>query len=177
VLGADNPSVKIAFKNLQKSVKKYQVLLDKNSEQLSVQLAREYDKLAQALFEGGKLSANPSYIEEGTYTLPKGYEKFTEAQALLGEIDNQAAVIRQGKTGSHTYGKIIDYQNRFKQLLAEYAANNAGESGKVALLNKRLNAIMKALKEADRRSNLLKKKAGPTSEEDIQKMRDVLKGY
>ncbi len=180
VLGATNPSVVVAFQDLQKRVATYQQLLQNNKEHLSVQLSREYDKLANALFEGGdvtKLAAEPAYIPEGSYSLPEGYANFTEARSLLAEIDNQAAVIKNGRTGVQTYGKIIEYQDRFKTILAEYAAKNPGESGKVKELNDQLNAIMSGLKRSDSRSNLLEKNAGPTSAADIQKMRDVLNGY
>ena len=180
VLGATNSSVVVAFQNLQARVAKYEQLLQNNKAQLSVKLAREYTKLANALFVNGdvtKLAAEPTYIPEGSYSMPVGYANFTEARSLLAEIDNQAAVIKNGKTGIQTYSKIIEYQDRFKTILAEYAAKNPGESGKVKELKDKLNTIMSGLKKADSRSNLLEKNAGPTSAADIQKMRDVLNGY
>ncbi|MBR2392484.1 MAG: hypothetical protein IKA93_02795, partial [Elusimicrobiaceae bacterium] len=180
VLGATNPSVVVAFQNLQKRVATYKVLLQNNSKHLSTQLAREYAKLEGAHFEGGdptKLAANPTYIEEGSYGLPQGYANFTEARALLAEIDNQAAAIIRGEVGAETYKKIVSYQKRFKTLITEYAAQNVGESSKVAELNNKLSAIMSKLKLADAETNLLEVKAGPTSAQDIQDLRDVLGGY
>lgn len=180
VLGETNPTVVVAFQNLQKRVATYKVLLQNNSKHLSTQLAREYAKLEGALFEGGdptKLAATPTYIEEGSYGLPQGYAKFTEARALLSEIDNQAAAIIRGEVGAETYKKIVSYQKRFKTLVTEYAAQNVGESSKVAELNNKLTAIMSRLKLADAETNILEAKAGPTSAKDIQDLRDVLGGY
>ena len=124
------------------------------------------------------LNVDPTFIEEGIYSLPKDYVKYEKGSMLIKELDQLAGVIKNGDKVTHeTYSLFISYQNEAKKILQEYAESNIADSSRVLALMEKLNGICVSLKELDMRHGLLENNKGPTSSKDVQRLRDMLSGY
>ena len=181
-----NPSsgvVSAGFVRLKQIAQSYYTVLYKNN--LSVMLNREFtDNFCKGLglkAEEGRvtdLNVEPTYIEEGVYSMSKEYAKYEQGNLLIKEIDQLAGVIKAGdNVTSETYSLFISYQNEAKKILQEYAEANVADSSRVLALMEKLNGICISLKELDMRHGLLENNKGPTSSKDVQRLRDMLSGY
>lgn len=175
ILGLDK--VRSSFQELAEVTQTYEKILNKSD--LSVMLQREFMKLQANLYDPqtGRLVQEPSYVEEGTFGLPKEYEAYESASALVRELDQLAFTLIHG--GVINYKEFVDYVNRIQTDLLRYEKANPADSPRVAVLRKQMTSICESLYEADQTADLLaiRKTDSPDVRQQKQMLRDVLAGY
>lgn len=177
VLGKEE--VSLAFADLFKLAKDFDTI--RAQVDLSNSLNSQFDTFFAALCENGDISSgvmeqNPSYIPEGNFQQPKGYENFMLAKDIISEMRILSANIRAGgnRVNEKTYSLFVSYLKESEKLLKEYLALNPAEESIVKEIRKELRGICNGLKISDTRSNTLIKNAGPTSMKDVQALKEAL---
>lgn len=175
VLGMD--AVNPAFDELRQVLHSYEAILTNQHNDLSIMLQRQFATLKGHLYEaGGAPVVAPTYMEEGTYQLPKEYDAYESARWLVSELDQLAYSLRQH--GSRIDANdFVSYLNRARENLLRYEKANPADAARIAKLRRHMDSICQALqKDAD---HLLKPTGTETPEElrDLQKLRDVLAAY
>ncbi len=177
VLGM-TPEVKQEFEKLMKYSRSFRVIIQNNG--LSEMLQREFDRMAQMMSVDGALqqvSEQPQFVEQGLYKMPQAYQKYEDAKQLINEMDLMAHHFVSGQSVSaDMYTLFIEYYNRVWEELQEYRRANVADSKRTGLLLNRLNNICLQLKHADDEHKVLQINKGPTSEQDVQALRDMLNG-
>ncbi len=177
VLGM-TPAVKAAFEKLMGYSRSFRVIIRNNG--LSEMLQREFEHMAQMMSVDGELTevlAQPQFVEQGLYTVPPAHPKYEDAKHLINEMDLIAHHIVTGQSVSaDMYGLFMEYYNRVLEELQEYRRANVADSKRVGQLLERLNNICLQLRREDEQHQVLSVNKGPTSNEDVQALRDMLNG-
>lgn len=174
ILGME--AVNPTFDELRRVLHSYETILNNQHNDLSIMLQRQYAALKNHLYDGaGNSIQTPSYIEEGTYQLPKEYDAYESARWLVSELDQLAfTLLHKNPIDTNAF---VTYLNRAREDLLRYEKANPADAARTAQLRRHMDSICSALQK--RADELLVPTGHETPEEmrDLQRLRDVLAAY
>ncbi len=166
-----------AFNEIAHMITSYDAILQHGD--FSVMLNRAFKKLKDNVFDpatGERLTQQPTYIEEGTYALPKSYELYESARTMLGELDHMTQKIMRKDVID--YNQFTEYVNKMQENIVKYQSQNPADAVRTNKLTSDLYNLCITLARADQAEGLLRPLATdtPAIQKAKQNLHDMLQG-